>query len=84
MERVLHLIFDKNTGTLWIIDSKQIARAKTLEAGAIKLSETGAGGFMSIVKIKKNCQKMKKQDILYRLLLQEKIVIYAVFEDNIW
>ena len=55
MERVLHLIFDKNTGTLWIIDSKQIARAKTLEAGAIKLSETGAGGFMSIVKIKKNC-----------------------------
>ena len=48
MERVLHLIFDKNTGTLWIIDSKQIARAKTLEAGAIKLSETGAGGFRQL------------------------------------
>ena len=43
-----HLIFDKNTGTLWIIDSKQIARAKTLEAGAIKLSETGAGGFRQL------------------------------------
>ena len=43
-----HLIFDKNTGTLWIIDSKQIARAKTLEAGAIKLSETGVGGFRQL------------------------------------
>ncbi|NYV28449.1 hypothetical protein HP397_06510, partial [Streptobacillus felis] len=37
-----HLVYNKKTGEYWAIDSKQIAKAKTLESGGIKLSESAA------------------------------------------
>ena len=37
-----HLVYNKKTGEYWVIDSKQIAKTKTLESGGIKLLENGA------------------------------------------
>ncbi|WP_371741678.1 hemagglutinin repeat-containing protein [Fusobacterium sp. DD12] len=37
-----HLFLNKKTGEMWVIDSKQIGKAKTYEAGAIRVAENAA------------------------------------------
>lgn len=37
-----HLVENIKTGEIWVIDSKQIAKSKTFEAGAMKIIENAA------------------------------------------
>ena len=43
-----HLFIDQNTGTVWIVDSKQIASAKILEDGSTKVIENAAKNFRQL------------------------------------
>ena len=43
-----HLFIDQNTGTVWIVDSKQIASAKILEDGSTKVIEKAAKEFRQL------------------------------------
>ena len=43
-----HLFIDQNTGTVWIVDSKQIASAKILEDGSTKVIENAAKKFRQL------------------------------------
>ena len=43
-----HLFIDQNTGTVWIVDSKQIASAKILEDGSTKVIENAAKEFRQL------------------------------------
>ena len=67
-----HLVYNKTTGEYWIIDSKQIAKTKTLESGGMRLLENAAQNKRQLSEnwIKAVANKLPKneKDLLLRIV----------------
>ena len=67
-----HLVYNKKTGEYWVIDSKQIAKTKTLESGGIKLLENGAKNERQLteewIKAVANNLHENKKNLLFRIV----------------
>ena len=74
-----HLFIDQNTGTVWIVDSKQIASAKILEDGSTKVIENAAKNFRQL------SPKWIKQmaDTFPEGSIEKKILLDAIDQKNI-
>ena len=74
-----HLFIDQNTGTVWIVDSKQIASAKILEDGSTKVIENAAKKFRQL------SPKWIKQmaDTLPEGSIEKKILEDAIKKQNV-
>ncbi|WP_261790232.1 hemagglutinin repeat-containing protein, partial [Fusobacterium polymorphum] len=74
-----HLFIDQNTGTVWIVDSKQIASAKILEDGSTKVIENAAKNFRQL------SPKWIKQmaDTFPEGSIEKKILLDAIEQKNI-
>ena len=74
-----HLFIDQNTGTVWIVDSKQIASAKILEDGSTKVIEKAAKEFRQL-----SPDWIKQMaDTLPEGSIEKKILLDAINQKNI-
>ena len=71
-----HLVYNKKTGEYWVIDSKQIAKTKTLESGGIKLLENG-------VKNKRQLSKEWIEAVANELHKNEKDLLFRIVDEKI-
>ena len=69
------VVYNKKTGEYWVIDSKQIAKTKTLESGGIKLLENG-------VKNKRQLSKEWIEAVANELHENEKNLLIKILDEK--
>lgn len=74
-----HLVYNKITGEYWVIDSKQIANTKTLDAGGIRLLENAA---QNMRQLSKDWIVPKKEKELLEKIIKNKNYRTAVMGIN--